>query len=306
MSVPYQKSRIFIQNVTVLDCAVWDVNIGPVGRSWNVDVEWSGTTDDECVVIDFSTAKKLAKNIIDDLFDHRLLIADTVTTPENDGRIICAPHNTTPITQRFLIDTYKNSLVVFEQDLLIELSMGRTTRLEDAISREILSQSPSNVTEVKIRLREHQNRSEPFFFNYLHSLRLHRGNCQRFHGHSNVVEVYRNGQIDNDSSVTAAQFLNGKYLVANCYLREPAREALQRLEKHINRAELNSDAFVWVSYEGSQGQVFVRVPRQKVLLMNDESSIENISNWIHKHIFESAPSLEVHAYEGLNKGAVSS
>lgn len=163
MSVPYQKSRIFIQNVTVLDCAVWDVNIGPVGRSWNVDVEWSGTTDDECVVIDFSTAKKLAKNIIDDLFDHRLLIADTVTTPENDGRIICAPHNTTPITQRFLIDTYKNSLVVFEQDLLIELSMGRTTRLEDAISREILSQSPSNVTEVKIRLREHQNRSEPFF-----------------------------------------------------------------------------------------------------------------------------------------------
>lgn len=306
MSVPYQKSRIFIQNVTVLDCAVWDVNSGPVGRSWNVDVEWYGSTDEEGVVIDFSAAKKLAKSIIDDLFDHRLFISDTVTSLESDGRIVCSPHHTTPFAQRFLIDTYGSSLVLFDQDLLIELSEGRTARLEDAISKEILSQSPSHVTQVKIKLREHHNRSQPFFFNYLHSLRLHRGNCQRFHGHSNIVEVYRDGQIDNESSASAARFLNGKYLVANCYLRDPEQETLQRLEKHINRAELNSDAFVWVSYEGSQGQVFVRVPRETLLLMNDESSIENISNWIHKHIFESAPSVEVHAYEGLNKGAVSS
>ncbi|MEN9811249.1 MAG: hypothetical protein RLZZ488_2816, partial [Pseudomonadota bacterium] len=66
MELEKQKSKIFVRNVTVLDCGVWDLYHGPVGRSWSVDVEWSGTTDAEGVVIDFSQAKKLAKNVIDE------------------------------------------------------------------------------------------------------------------------------------------------------------------------------------------------------------------------------------------------
>jgi hypothetical protein len=61
MSIKQKNSKIFVRNVTVLDCGVWDKTRGPVGRSWNVDVEWHGTTDEEGVVVDFQPPRKSQK-----------------------------------------------------------------------------------------------------------------------------------------------------------------------------------------------------------------------------------------------------
>jgi 6-pyruvoyl-tetrahydropterin synthase len=303
MSTSAMLSKIFINNVTVLDCAVWDLKLGPVGRSWNVDVEWIGHTDHEGVVIDFAAAKKLAKSVIDDLYDHRLLISEQSVRKE-EGRFVCWPCGETPFDNRFLIDTYADSLAIFEHPILSDLSDGKTKGLESCISRAIFDRSPRNITEIRIRLREHNQRNEPVYFNYLHSLRLHQGNCQRFHGHSNIIEVFENGAPNPEKSAAVARYLNGKYLVAECYAGQPAGEALSRLNAVASESELTSDSFIRISYQGSQGQVNLLVPKEKLLLMKEESSIENISIWIHENLFHKDPSIVVYAYEGLNKGAV--
>ena len=85
MSETAKISKIFIRNVTVLDCAVWRLKEGPVGQSWSVDVEFHGETDHEGVVLDFSAAKKQAKEAIDEHFDHRLLISNQLLTPSTSG-----------------------------------------------------------------------------------------------------------------------------------------------------------------------------------------------------------------------------
>lgn len=304
MSSCNQLSKIFINSLTVLDCAVWDLKRGPAGRSWNVDVEWTGTTNHEGVVIDFSAAKKMAKSIIDTFFDHRLFISEKLALRNGTDRLTCIPSPETPFADRFFLDTYPDSLAVFEHNILRDVTDGSLHSLEARIAAAVLDGSPSNVTNVRIRLREHPQTTSPVYFNYLHSLKLHEGNCQRFHGHSNIIEVFENGSFSEQKSAFAAQYLNGKYIVACDYPSEPSTDVLARLDSLISSSEMHSDFFSWIDYQGSQGRVFLKVPSAKLLVTDDESSIENISVWIHKNLFGADPSVSVYAYEGLNKGAI--
>jgi 6-pyruvoyl-tetrahydropterin synthase len=304
MSYSSHLSKIFINSLTVLDCAVWDLKLGPIGRSWNVDVEWTGSTNHEGVVLDFSAAKKLAKSVIDIHFDHRLFISEKQVRQELDGRFTCFPSIETPFSDRFLMETYADSLVIFKHGIMRDVTEDSIQSLEETLAIKILESSPENVTNVRIRLREHTQRDESFYFNYLHSLRLHQGNCQRFHGHSNIIEVFENGDFSTVKSAAAAEYLKGKYLVAESYVELPPSESSARIETAVKTAELDTDAFCWISYEGSQGPVQLRVPNAKLITMTDESSIENISVWVHKHLFNDDPKITVYAYEGLNKGAI--
>ncbi|MFZ9520117.1 MAG: 6-carboxytetrahydropterin synthase [Silvanigrellaceae bacterium] len=298
-------SKIFVRNVTVLDCAVWTLNKGPVGRSWSVDVEWSGQTDFEGVVIDFSNAKKLAKKVIDDEFDHRLIISSKSVSKRSNGRILCLPALHSQHEDRFLLETYSDSLAILDQNILEELTRDSLGLLEAEIANAILKKSPENVSNVKIRLTPHAQMTSPRYFNYLHSLRLHSGNCQRFHGHSNIIEVFKNDSLDENASIDAANLLNGKYLIADCYFKTPEDSVLlSEIDAILNGFEMNSDQYTWLSYEGTQGVVNVRAPRSRIITMPSESTIENIASWLFQSHFNASAEMRVEAYEGHHKGAI--
>lgn len=71
------KSTLFLNQISCVDHAYVDNKGHIVGGSWLPDVFVTGeVSDDESVVVDFSTIKKDIKNIIDDKedgFDHKLL-----------------------------------------------------------------------------------------------------------------------------------------------------------------------------------------------------------------------------------------
>ena len=297
-------SKIFIRNVTVLDCAVWTHQDGPVGRSWSVDVEWSGHTDAEGVVLDFSSAKKLAKQVIDEQFDHRLLVSEKVVSKRPENRMLCIPHPSCSHPNRFLLETYSDALAILEDNVLEELSCDALQLLELELAKAIKGKSPDNVGNVKIRLNPHGQSASPHHFNYLHSLRLHSGNCQRFHGHSNTIEIFKDGTFDLAASTFAAKHLNGKYLIHECYFKTPENQILSETACVLNGFEMASDAFVWICYSGSQGVVNVRAPRDRVMTMPTESTIENIAEWLHQSTFQASSDIRVDAYEGHHKGAI--
>lgn len=304
MSYAQQYSKIFIRHVTVLDCAIWDKARGPLGRSWNVDVEWHGKTDEEGVVVDFSQAKKIAKNVIDDTFDHRLLISRSQIQKLKNGRVLCIPDALTALENRFLIETYENSLSVLPEDVFAELSTDATAQLELHLAAVIHQCSPTNIERVKVSLRWHAEANEPHFFSYLHSLRLHNGNCQRFHGHSNTIEIFKDGCFNLESSVSAARFIDGKYLVTNHYLETLNALIEPEYSELVRSLELNQGTHTWLDYSGTQGKVRVCVPKNRLVLMPDESTIENIVRWLHESHFSGRPDIEVRGYEGLHKGAL--
>jgi threonine dehydrogenase-like Zn-dependent dehydrogenase len=68
--------------------------------------------------------------------------------------------------------------------------------------------------------------------------------------------------------------------------------------------EFNSENHMWIRYNGTQGEVVVCAPRHRVVLMPDESTIENISAWVYATFFADSVGVEVRGYEGLNKGAL--
>ncbi|MEY4066371.1 MAG: hypothetical protein RIR26_2579 [Pseudomonadota bacterium] len=298
-------SKIFIRNATVLDCAIWHPTLGPVGRSWNVDLEWQGTTDSEGVVMDFSQAKKLAKQVVDTFFDHRLLISSEHAPMTSDRRYVCQPDRTCSPDNRFFLDTYEESLCLLTANVFNSLCDEVKAPLEEHIAATIQLSSPENVTKVKVTLHDHPEAQSKNFFNYLHSLKLHAGNCQRFHGHSNVVEVYENGILSPVSSEQVADLLNGKYLIAEDYLCRFEDIDASLYRDAINGNEMNTEQYQWIRYTGTQGSVVACIPKDRLLVMTTESTIENISAWIHRHCFSSAENISIRAFEGLNKGAIS-
>ncbi|MEN9809849.1 MAG: hypothetical protein RLZZ488_1416, partial [Pseudomonadota bacterium] len=235
---------------------------------------------------------------------HRLLISANLVKPNGRGGFVCLPAMSTQPADRFLLDTYENSLAILSQDIFEGLAGNDLSLLQLELAAEIRKHSPENVRHVKVKLNQHAQQTQKFYFNYLHSLRLHSGNCQRFHGHSNTVEVYINGSFDEARSNIAAAELNGRYLVADCYKKKPQAEVLASLLKFESCIEFGSGNYVWTGYAGTQGEVTVLVPKDRLLIMPTESTIENIVEWIHAHIFNSDPSVEVHAFEGLHKGAI--
>lgn len=295
-------TSIFIKNLTILDAAVLDNACGPLGQSWFVDVVLSGPKNEEGVVIDFAKGKRRVKEIIDLHFDHRLFVGENHFRSENGrGQVWLNFFDKKNANENlfFALDTYENGLVVFPSSCAN--THPTINEIELAIETRVLNEMRPLVNAVKIKLRQHEQRTESNYFTYTHSLRQHDGNCQRFHGHSNIVEVLKNGVFDPMLSADVAAKLDGCYLISNDYLASFSDTAFSK----INAFSRNENV-VGVRYQGSQGEVVAIVPKSKLIVLPTESTIENISEFIKKSFLQNDPSLQVIAYEGIQKGALSS
>ena len=303
------SSCIFVRQATVLDCAVFHPNRGPVGHSWWVDVEWEGILDSEGVVFDFGLAKKSAKKCIDEAFDHRLLLEKSDVYRQSERCTVLSQPCGEIV---FAMETYPNALAELPPGTLEALCLhDDKSLLEKELAAHVLLGSPKNVKNVVVTLREHEDIGKENHFSYTHSLKNHFGNCQRFHGHSNVIEVFLNDKIDPKLCAAAKAHLEDRYLVSTEYVKgweDTVFDALRMQIKNSSERVLDASSYLWLSYVGSQGPVQIAILREKPLLLDAESSIENISSYVLKHFQRERPelkNLKVIAYEGLGKGSVS-
>ncbi|KAB8027775.1 6-carboxytetrahydropterin synthase [Fluviispira multicolorata] len=298
-------SKIFIQNVTLLDCALFIPNKGPKGKSWYVDIIWEGEKDETGVLFDFSLAKKSAKSTIDHEFDHKLLVkASQIRFQSNSQIIIIGNFKSDKKETFFAINTYNNSIKKVARETIKALENDDVTELEKEIANAILRNSPNNVKNVTVTLREDDNKKKSNYFSYTHSLCHHYGNCQRFHGHSNIIEVFHKGKIDPIKSTKAAKKLNNSYIISRNYLANNWDSRLiKELIEHCPEIADSKDELIAAQYKGTQGEVAVIMPKANTLLMSCESTVENLAEYIRNQ-FGDDTEIEVRAYEGLAKGSI--
>lgn len=277
---------LFVKRLTVIDNSILSPSRGLIGESWQVDIELEGELDQQGMVLDFGKVKRSIKQLIDEQFDHKLLVpADYphlkitdfgdslyLSFETDDGRLIehRSPHDAVR---------------------LIPCERVVADRLSQIIADYLSPQTPDNVLAVHVRLWAESIQGA--FYHYSHGLKHHDGNCQRIaHGHRSRIEILRNGQRDNTLEDDWATAWSDIYI--------GTREDL------IGTSLRDGVEYYEFGYRSTQGSFGLTLPQTACCLIDADSTVENIAQHIASRLKKEHPDdrFRVYAYEGVDKGAV--
>jgi 6-pyruvoyl-tetrahydropterin synthase len=274
---------LFVRGLTVMDFSFLHSERGLLGESWIVDVILHGSLDEQGMVLDFSDVKKQVKRLVDEHFDHKLIVPLTSACTHLDG-------DPEQPAVTFTYGCHGKTIMHSSPPsalCLLDAATVTTETVADAIEAELMEIMPSNVENIDIELRE--EKIDGAFYHYSHGLKQHCGNCQRIaHGHRSRIEIYRNGQRDLMLEEQWAARWHDIYIGSREDLVEASSES-----HHYH-------------YTASQGTYDLVMPAECCYLIDSDSTVENLAAHIAGVIGEQNPDddIRVDAYEGVGKGAV--
>jgi 6-pyruvoyl-tetrahydropterin synthase len=277
--------RLFVEELTVIDCASLDAGRGLLGQSWLVDLELEGELDHQGMVFDFGDVKPAIKAVIDRTVDHRLLVP--ARAPEL--RMERARHET-----RLWFRTDHGELYHRSPDqalCLLDAATVRVADVEQMLEQAARAQMPDNVSVVRLQLREEDISGAAY--RYVHGLRQHAGNCQRIaHGHRSRIRIFRNGERWESREYQLADRWRDIYLGSTADL--------------VDRVEQGGVDSYRFRYRAPQGEFELLIPASRCELLHTESTVECIAEHIATQLGDEDPSatIQVRAYEGVRKGAI--
>ncbi len=279
-------ATLFVNRLTVIDSAYLSATRGLVGESWQVDIELDGDLDRQGMVLDFGEVKRSLKRLIDDQFDHRLLV------PADYPGLKIAEHS----GGLHLAFTLRDGRLVEHRSprgavRLVPCEHIAADRLAQIIGDYLLPQTPDNVACVRVRLRTEA--ADSAHYHYSHGLKHHDGNCQRIaHGHRSRIEILRNGERDGALERSWADRWADIYIGTRADLIGTSR-----------REDIDYYEF---GYRSGQGSFGLTLPKACCYLIDSDSTVENIAEHIAAQLKAEYPDdrFRVYAYEGVDKGAV--
>jgi len=275
-------SCLFVDQLTVIDCAYLDASRGLVGESWIVDLELEGDLDAQSMVLDFGAVKKRLKRLIDGSVDHSLLVpqrSPALDLHRGDVRSELAfrcesfgvIEHKAPATAVSLLDSEQvnaDAVVAYLQPLLA-------------------AEVPPNVGAVRLRLRAETHADA--YYHYTHGLKKHDGHCQRIaHGHRSRLQICVNGSRDEAIEHRWAERWRDIYLATTEDL----------LERHAGRLRFG--------YTSAEGQFELALPESRCDLLTSDTTVECIAEHLARETAQTLPGrrIDVRAYEGVMKGAL--
>jgi 6-pyruvoyl-tetrahydropterin synthase len=274
-------TTLFVEQLTVIDCAYLDVARGLVGESWIVDVELDGALDEQSMVLDFGEVKRRLKQGIDRHCDHRLLVpaaAPETQCEEQDGDLhLLFRSDIGPIEHRSPHTAVK----------LIDATEIDARSVADGLAPHLRALLPASVADLRLRLRP--ERIDGAYYHYVHGLKKHLGACQRIaHGHRSKIEVWADDARDNELEMQIARRWLDIYLGTRADLVSHGSGRLR------------------FAYTAQEGHYQLAMPESHVDLLDDDTTIECIAAHLARQLAAQRPGAElrVRAYEGVMKGAV--
>lgn len=272
---------LFVDQLTIIDCAVLDAERGLVGASWIVDIELHGELDEQGMVFDFGHVKRRLRDAIEAVADHRLLVParhPSLRVESGGGDLILQfdskrgrIHHRSPAA----------AVTLLPAERIDESVLGNA--LQAAASDAV----PGNVDGVDIALRpEHIDGAS---YCYVHGLRKHDGLCQRIaHGHRSRVEIEIDGLRSEPVERQWAERWRDIYLGSRDDLHD------------------ETDDRLLFAYAAGEGEFELELPRAHCELLATESTVEQIADHIAAQVAAEHPgrSVRVRAFEGVDKGAI--
>ncbi len=278
--------RLFVDRLTVIDFSYLHPRRGLLGESWLCDLELAGGLDAQGMVLDFGDVKRGVKRLIDERFDHKLIVPRGHTGLRIDdvaGR------------QHIRFDYGDGRRVVHlgppDATCLVDAAEITPQILGSAIADAVRAALPANVTGVTVTLHEEEVTGASY--HYSHGLRQHAGNCQRIaHGHRSRIEIFRDGRRDLALEAAWATRWRDVYIGTRSDL--------------IATTETEGLPYHRFGYAGSQGAFELELPAEACYLIDTDSTVENIARHVAERLASEHPGARyrVRAFEGVDKGAV--
>lgn len=274
---------LFVNGLTHLDASVWCPRRGLIGVSWQVNAELDGELGEDGMLFDFGHVKPWIKSRLDNGADHTLIVpidAPGVTVSEcPEGLAICT---TTPYAMEVRGPHQAFTLVPGTQIT--------PAALAERIAAEMMRKPPPRVSAIRLTFEDEALSGAAY--TYSHGLRRHDGNCQRIaHGHRSPLHIWQARERAPALESEWADRLADRYLVDAGDI-EDNPEAL-------TQGELTT------RYRAPQGDFFLRLPRERCVILPTATTIEQIAAWLAGEITrETGQTTRVQAFEGIGKGAI--
>ncbi len=277
---------LFVNQLTVIDFSYFHFERGIVGESLILDVELSGELNEEGMLFDFSFVKKRIKSYVDDLVDHKFLVA------KNNPLV---QYQQTPKQTSLELTTSNGELYRHnspaEAVCLIDSEQVTPETICDQITRDITKILPDNIAKVILHLRAEEIEGD--YYHYSHGLKKHFGDCQRIaHGHRSKIQVWQNDQFSEKWSSHIAKLWQDIYLATE----EDIKESVT----------LNNQDHWLFEYHANQGLFQLIIPKQRCYLLKADTTVELIALFLADYVKQQSPnsSIKVKAFEGVDKGAI--
>jgi len=279
-------TKLFVDSLTVVDFSYLHPERGLLGESWLLDIELEGTLDSQGMVLDFGEVKKQVKQMVDDEFDHKLLI------PLNYAQIELRKRGSRcEVTYRCQTGCTIRHSGPSSVSCLLDADDVTTQSVAKAIEMRLQPRLPENVSQIKINLRAEQRAGN--FYHVSHGLKHHAGNCQRIaHGHRSYIEIFENGKQSPALEAEWAARWSDIYIANQADLLE---------EK-----QLDGIAYYRFGYQSGQGEFELELPKAHCYLIDCDSTVENLAQHVADTLKREypLPDFVVRAFEGTGKGAI--
>lgn len=278
---------LFVDNLTNVDFSFLDPQRGLLGETWLANVRLYGELDEQGMVCDFGTVKKVLRHWLDTELDHRLAV------PVRSPQIQIEEHGDfLTIRWQFGADgEFLSTRSPRDAIALVDAERLTPESVAEWCIAQLKQQFPHSVARLELDFSlEEMNGAH---YHYSHGLKKHLGNCQRIaHGHRSRIDIWANGKKSPKLEQRWADEWRDIYLAT--------REDLRHKPHH------NGVDYYHFAYQAQQGPFEITLPQRCCYLIDTDTTVEFIAHHIAQKTRQENPEsfIRVKAYEGINKGAI--
>lgn len=278
---------LFVDNLTNVDFSFLDPERGLLGETYLANIRLHGDLDEQGMVCDFGTVKKLVRHWLDTELDHRLAVpalSPNIKITEADGFIDI--HWQFGADGEFLqTRAPRDAIALVNADLLTPVTIA------DWCITQLKTLFPNSVAQLELDFTWEEINGAAY--HYSHGLKKHLGNCQRIaHGHRSRIDIWENGIKSPALENEWAERWRDIYIGTRADIRA---------EKNHN-----GHAYYEFAYVSQQGEFDITIPKRCCYLIDTDSTVELIASHFAQATKEKYPQsqIRVKAFEGINKGAI--
>jgi 6-pyruvoyl-tetrahydropterin synthase len=278
---------LFVDNLTNVDFSFLDPVRGLLGETWLANIVLHGELDEQGMVCDFGTVKKLLRHWLDTELDHRLAVpirAPGITITEIDDDL--------DIRWQFgERGEFLHTRSPREAIALVDAEILNAETVAHWCITQLTTLFPESVAQLELTF-SCETIDGPFY-HYSHGLKKHGGNCQRIaHGHRSRIDIWSDNAKDARLEQEWAEKWRDIYIGTNADI--------------VAQPDISGNSYYQFAYMSAQGKFELTLPQRCCYLIDTDTTVEFLARHIAERINAENPDklIRVKAFEGINKGAI--